>query len=124
MVPSQFRCFSTPDHIRAFCGRQFADRRATVPPPALRAGNRLPLGTLPQARRVAAASMPIRHTAQNACDRFSNQNALTELAAEASLHPISSFAVQWRWRRQQHPDLPAGDTTEGPPPVQRQSWIT
>ena len=39
-------------------------------------------------------SMPILHTAQNASGDSHNENALTELAAERSLHPISSFAAR------------------------------
>jgi len=46
--------------------------------------------------------------AQNACGNSSNENAVTELAAELSLHPISSFAVQWRWRRRLQPGTPNG----------------
>lgn len=42
----------------------------------------------------------------NACCNSSNKNAVTELAAELSLHPISSFAVRWRWRLQ--PGTPSG----------------
>jgi len=32
-----------------------------------------------------------------------NQNARTELAAEASLHPISCCALKWRLRRRRRP---------------------
>jgi hypothetical protein len=52
-----------------------------VPPPALRAGNRLSLGTLQESRRVLADSMPIRHAAQNVSGDSPNENALSELAA-------------------------------------------
>ena len=38
--------------------------------------------------------MPIHHAAQNASEDSHNENALTELAAERSLHPISSFAAR------------------------------
>jgi hypothetical protein len=37
---------------------------------------------------------------------------LTELAAEASLHPISSFAVRWRWRRRPQAGTPLGATEQ------------
>jgi hypothetical protein len=38
--------------------------------------------------------MPIHYAAQNASNDSGNENAVTELAAELSLHPISSFAAR------------------------------
>ena len=52
--------------------------------------------------------MPIHYAAPNAWGNSNNENALTELAAEASLHPISSFAVKWRWRRRPQAVTPLG----------------
>jgi hypothetical protein len=68
------------------------------PPPALRAGNQLPLAALSMPRRVMATSMRRPSPAQNDSLLRGNENAWTELAAEVSLQPISCFAVKWRLR--------------------------
>ena len=68
-------------------------QRAGGQPPALRAGNRLPLRALSHSRRVIAYSCDIRHAAKNARYTSNNQNARTELAAETSLSRFPCFAL-------------------------------
>ena len=63
-------------------------------PPALRAGNRLPLRALTQSRRVTAHSHEIRHAARNARCTSGHENAPVELAAETSLSRFPCFALR------------------------------
>jgi len=81
----------------ASCGdglRSRTSQRVACQPPALRAGNRLPLRALSQSRRVGADSRDIRHAAKNAGCTSSTENAMAELAAATSLSRFPCFALR------------------------------